>query len=472
MALYNEVRPAKFADVKGQPPVVLLQKSLARGKAAQAYLFTGVRGTGKTTTARILAAALNCEHKTDGEPCGECEACLDIRAGRSASVFELDAARNRGVDSANALIENTKFPPIKGRKVFIIDEVHMFTTEAFNALLKTIEEPPAWCTFILCTTEVHKVPATIASRCQRFHFAAIGEETIASRLMEVACEHSIKVEADAIYMIAGAAKGAMRDGLSLFEQVADAGDVTVAAVTDLLGIDETEEMQELVFSILAGDEAVFGTLRKLSADGRNFGSFIDSLQRTLTDMVLYASSDKAVLHGTDSYKEFVSKAADSFEVQDIFSVLSVVTSARSRAEREVDPWLYLGVTLLSDMRKRQKEERTEERLNALESGRGAAAPAAPQTEIPEEEYDEPEDVPEGFETASDVPFDGAHVVSPGQNGGFDFGALVNLAGMGGNGGSPSDDAVKSDKDTGGVGQSSGKPGKDDGDEVVFAWDWN
>ena len=220
--LYRKYRPRVFSDVYGQDHVTsTLQNEINQGRISHAYLFTGSRGTGKTTCAKILAKAVNCEHPQNGEPCNECEVCKGLDSGAIYDVVEIDAASNNGVDNIRDLREEANYTPSRGKyRVYIIDEVHMLSTGAFNALLKTLEEPPAHVIFILATTEVHKLPATILSRCQRFDFKRIQPETMAKRLNQVAELEGIELDSDAAILIARIADGALRDGLSILDQCA------------------------------------------------------------------------------------------------------------------------------------------------------------------------------------------------------------------------------------------------------------
>ena len=272
MALYRKFRPGEFEDVKGQDAIVkTLKNQISAGRIRHAYLFCGTRGTGKTTVAKIFAKAVNCEHPVDGSPCGECAACRAIAAGNSMNVIEIDAASNNGVDNIREIREEVAYRPTEGRyKVYIIDEVHMLSIGAFNALLKTLEEPPEYVICILATTEANKIPVTILSRCQRYDFKRISIDTIAARLRELIDKEQWDVEEKAVRYIAKAADGSMRDGLSLLDQCAAfyIGErLTYDHVLEILGAVDTDVFSRLLREILsmevsnrheAADEQVIG----------------------------------------------------------------------------------------------------------------------------------------------------------------------------------------------------------------------
>lgn len=254
--LYRKYRPKVFSDVYGQDHVTsTLKNEIKNGRVSHAYLFTGSRGTGKTTCAKILAKAVNCEHNIDGEPCNECEVCKGLDNGSIYDVVEIDAASNNGVDNIRELRDETNYAPSRGKyRVYIIDEVHMLSTGAFNALLKTLEEPPAHVIFILATTEVHKLPATILSRCQRFDFKRIQPETMAVRLKEVAGLEGLSLDDDAAVLIARIADGALRDGLSILDQCAGRSkEINSDLVSEVAGLAGREAMYKLSDCITNSD---------------------------------------------------------------------------------------------------------------------------------------------------------------------------------------------------------------------------
>ena len=282
MALYRKFRPDEFEDVKGQDAIVrTLKNQIKSDRAGHAYLFCGTRGTGKTTVAKIFAKAVNCERPVDGSPCGECASCRSIAAGTSMNVIEIDAASNNGVDNIREIREEVAYRPTEGRyKVYIIDEVHMLSIGAFNALLKTLEEPPEYVIFILATTEANKIPVTILSRCQRYDFKRISIETIADRLRELIAKEQWDVEDKAVRYLARAADGSMRDALSLLDQCAAfymGEKLTYDHVLEVLGAVDTEVFSRLLREIL--DQNVGQVLRsveELVMQGRELEELIEN----------------------------------------------------------------------------------------------------------------------------------------------------------------------------------------------------
>lgn len=296
-ALYRKFRPGEFEDVKGQEHIVTtLKNQMKADRIGHAYLFCGTRGTGKTTVAKILAKAVNCEHPVDGSPCNECAACRDINAGTSMNVIEIDAASNNGVDNIREIREEVAYRPAKGRyKVYIIDEVHMLSTGAFNALLKTLEEPPSYVIFILATTEVHKIPITILSRCQRYDFRRITVDTISARLTELMEKEGTEVEDKAIRYIAKAADGSMRDALSLLDQCIAfylGETLTYEKALEVLGAVDTEVFSRLLRKILKQDTTgAIHTLEDLIIQGRELGQFVTDFIWYLRNLLLVKTSD-------------------------------------------------------------------------------------------------------------------------------------------------------------------------------------
>ena len=281
-ALYRKWRPKTFSDVVGQEHVTeTLQRQVAEGRLSHAYLFTGTRGTGKTTCAKILAKAVNCEHPENGNPCNKCQSCLGIESGGFLDVMELDAASNNGVDHVRALRDEAIYSPAQVKKrVYIIDEVHMLSIAAFNALLKILEEPPEHLMFILATTELNKVPATILSRCQRFSFRRLRPEDIAGRLNFIAYQEGIQIAPAALRLLSRLADGAMRDGVSLLDQCASAcqGELTEELVCQTLGLAGVKRTGELLMAAGKQDTAqALSIFEALYAEGKDLGALFDEL---------------------------------------------------------------------------------------------------------------------------------------------------------------------------------------------------
>ena len=296
-ALYRKFRPQEFEDVKGQDHIVTtLKNQIKADRIGHAYLFCGTRGTGKTTVAKIFAKAVNCENPVDGSPCGECAICKAIADGSSMNVIEIDAASNNGVDNIRQIREEVTYRPTEGKyKVYIIDEVHMLSAGAFNALLKTLEEPPSYVIFILATTEAHKIPITILSRCQRYDFHRISIDTIAGRLMDLMAEEKVEVEERAIRYVAKAGDGSMRDALSLLDQCIafHLGEtLTYENVLEVLGAVDTEIFSRLLRQIINKDiTGAVGTLDALVDEGREMGQMVNDFTWYLRNLLLMQSSD-------------------------------------------------------------------------------------------------------------------------------------------------------------------------------------
>ena len=293
-ALYRKWRPKTFADVVGQEHITeTLQRQVAEGRLSHAYLFTGTRGTGKTTCAKILARAVNCEQPENGNPCNRCPSCLGIESGRFLDVVELDAASNNGVDSVRALRDEAIYSPAQVKKrVYIVDEVHMLSTPAFNALLKILEEPPAHLMFILATTELHKVPATILSRCQRFSFRRIRPQDIVGRLNYIAQQEHIDLKEDGAALLARLSDGALRDALSLLDQCAAVGGtIDAPAVLDALGLAGNVQTAQLMSLILSRDtRGALELLGKLYDGGKDVGAVLGELSTLSRELLIRATA--------------------------------------------------------------------------------------------------------------------------------------------------------------------------------------
>lgn len=316
-ALYRKFRPENFKDVKGQDHIVTtLKNQIAAQRIGHAYLFCGTRGTGKTTIAKLFAKTVNCENPQDGNPCGECASCKAIAAGASMNVMEIDAASNNGVENIREIISDVSYSPANGRyKVYIIDEVHMLSIGAFNALLKTLEEPPSYCIFILATTEVHKIPITILSRCQRYDFKRITIDTITDRLHELMETEQVEVDEKALRYIAKTADGSMRDALSLLDQCIAfhfGQKLTYDMVLDVLGAVDTVVFSRLLREVL--DRNVIGCielLEEIVMQGRELTQFVSDFTWYLRNLLIVKTTDDAedVLDiSTDNKKRLIEEA--------------------------------------------------------------------------------------------------------------------------------------------------------------------
>lgn len=291
-ALYRKFRPQNFEDVKGQEHIVTtLKNQIKNDRLSHAYLFTGTRGTGKTTIAKIFARAVNCENPVDGSPCGKCAMCQSILEGSSMNVIEMDAASNNGVDNIRQIVDEVTYSPTLGKyKVYIIDEVHMLSTGAFNALLKTLEEPPSYVIFILATTEVHKIPITILSRCQRYDFRRMTMDNVSDQIKKLTQIENVAIEDKAVRYIAKVADGSMRDGLSLLDQCIAfylGEELTYDKVLDVLGAVDTEVFSEMLRQIIKSDvTACLKILEKIVIQGRELGQFISDMTWYLRNLLL------------------------------------------------------------------------------------------------------------------------------------------------------------------------------------------
>ena len=417
-ALYRKYRPQTFDDVSGQAAVTqTLKTQLMSGKMSHAYLFTGSRGTGKTSCAKILAKAVNCLHPDNGNPCNACEACRAIDSGSCMDVLEIDAASNNGVDNVRDLRDDAIYTPSQVKmRVYIIDEVHMLSISAFNALLKIIEEPPEHLLFILATTELHKVPATILSRCQRFSFRRISQEDIAARLQYVAYQENIDLDDSAARVLARLADGGMRDGLSLLDQCASAttGELTAERVYACLGIAGEQKCGELMGYIAAHDtRKALELFNRLYAEGKDLGALLDELACLTRDLLVLKTAGNAgitMLSGVASDQETLAlgKAFGSGELVRMMERIQQTVAAFTRSSsRRMDaelclvelcqPELNTDVSALNARLTRLEEQW---KTSAVMLPQKAAKPAAP---VEDEELPPPPDDDDAPPEAEDSP---------------------------------------------------------------------
>ena len=384
-ALYRKWRPQAFSDVVGQSAVTdTLKAQIESSRLSHAYLFAGSRGTGKTTCAKILAKAVNCRNPVGGDPCNECETCRGINDGSILDVVEIDAASNNGVDGVRELRDEAIYSPAAARKrVYIIDEVHMFSSSAFNALLKILEEPPEHVIFILATTELHKVPATILSRCQRFTFKRITAPEISERLQFVAQNENIKISADAADFIARIADGGMRDALSIFDQCASfsQGDVSVETVEDAVGLAGSSVLVAMLEAIAARNvSAALEQLTQAYNSGRDLISVLNELSACMRDiLVLKTAPDARVSRIAASYDEKAfSELTSKFEAKQLIFCVDTISRTMATishsANRRIDAELCMIKLCESSIEKDLYA--LNERVSRLEKKPPAAATAA------------------------------------------------------------------------------------------------
>lgn len=388
--LYRKYRPRTFSDVVGQPQVTItLKNELQAGRLNHAYLFTGTRGTGKTSCAKILSKAVNCLNPIDGEPCCECEICKGIDAGEIFDVVEMDAASNRRIDDIREISDKVTFTPERGKyRVFIIDEVHMLTTEAFNALLKTLEEPPSHVIFILATTEVHKLPATILSRCQRFDFHRINPQDMAARIKYVTQTENCSITDEAALLIAVIADGAVRDALSLLDRcLAINSNVDADIVRRAAGLAQKDYLLDLASSCAnKNSERALSILNKLYNDSKDMARLCDELITYFRSLMLIRTvrNPRDLVVMSDDEYDTAFDQAQLLSIADIVYTMDVLQNAYERMSRGADNRIELEIALvkLSTPQLDASIESLLARISALEKAVKCGIPAAPVTAAP------------------------------------------------------------------------------------------
>ncbi len=376
-ALYRKWRPKTFDDVVGQGHVIrTLKNEISQGKTAHAYLFCGTRGTGKTSCAKIFARAINCQNPIDGNPCNECEICRGAMDGSILDITEIDAASNNGVDNIRQIKEEVMYSAVHAKyKIYIIDEVHMLSEGAFNALLKTLEEPPPYVVFILATTEAHSVPQTISSRCQRFDFKRILSKDIVTRLREICALENINADIKALELIARLADGALRDALSILDQCVCAlpDGIDLESANEVLGIVSDDTLNDAVLSISDYDSArALGVVKTVIDGGRDINNFIDLLIKRFRDILVMKVSpdEKSELfsYGEDTTLK-IKKQSALFDIETVSYILNVLCDAQNKARYSKSPKIIYEISLvkLCNRQLDNSNEAVMERLKRLEN---------------------------------------------------------------------------------------------------------
>ena len=386
-ALYRKWRPTGFKDVKGQDHIVqTLKNQITSRRIGHAYLFCGTRGTGKTSIAKIFAKAVNCENPVDGSPCGECQTCRNIASGASLNVVEIDAASNNGVENIRDIREQVQYPPTEGQyRVYIIDEVHMLSTGAFNALLKTLEEPPSYVIFILATTEVHKIPITVLSRCQRYDFKRITIQTLTDRLKELSQAEHIDVEDKALTYIAKAADGSMRDALSLLDQCVafHFGErLTYDHVLDILGAVDTSIFSQMFRAVIEErtTECIY-QLEDLVLQGRELGQFVTDFIWYLRNLLLIQAADDAedILDMSSDNKKLLEEDASMTDGETLMRYIRVFSELSNQIRYASQKRVLVELAFIK-LTKPQMEHNYDsiiERLNKIEDQLEEGIPVNP-----------------------------------------------------------------------------------------------
>ena len=377
----RKYRPQNFAELIGQEHVkTTLENAITQHRIAHGYIFSGQRGTGKTTVARILARCLNCEQGPTATPCGTCASCVEIAAGSSMDVIEIDAASNRGINEMRELRENVRFRPARDRyKVFIVDEAHQITSEAFNALLKTLEEPPEWVVFVLCTTEAHKIPSTIASRCQQFSFRSVDFAELVARMEWIIAQEGIGADAEVLSVLAQAGEGSVRDSLSALDQaIACCGTkLDAAEVRGLLGMFSIESLDQVATALAAGESRrMLEVVAELEANGRSLQHFSRELARYFRNLLVVkiAKGETRLVAASRNEQQKLGATAAQFSEEDLTRYLQLALDLFRDLQSSLQPRLHLEIGLLR-MVHAGKLQSIEEALASLAgSGSGSAKP--------------------------------------------------------------------------------------------------
>jgi len=379
----RKYRPQSFAELIGQEHVrTTIENAITQNRIAHGYIFCGQRGTGKTTVARILARCLNCVEGPTTKPCGKCASCLEITGGNTVDVIEIDAASNRGINEMRELRENVRYRPARDRyKVFIVDEAHQITSEAFNALLKTLEEPPEWVVFILCTTEVHKIPTTIASRCQQFSFRSVDFAEVVGRMEWICKQEGIEADAEALSVLAQAGEGSVRDSLSALDQaIACCGlKIDAAEVRGLLGMFSLDSLNEVTQALSAEDsKRMLEMVMELERNGRNLQHFCRELARYFRNLLVakVAGANTRLIAASEPEQKRLAEIAAGFSEEDLTRYLQLTLDLFKDLQFSLQPRLHLEIGLLR-LVQAGKLTAIEEAIGELTGGGGVPITSKP-----------------------------------------------------------------------------------------------